>query len=220
MSDGSEEITRVCFALPQSACMSDPTATFNVFGDAVAAEQAAAAADEEARCAAAQDLLARGGAHAEAGRLEEALGAWTAGLAAQPPGPVRARLHESCAQVRLLRGEWFAAVEAASAAATADPAWPAAHATLAHAQLALGEPSLAVRTLEIALACLAAVGDADPGVVRADLEADLAEARALAQTAQQRRAAVADSRSVCWTGREGQLPVLGPPSSSGGDDCP
>lgn len=189
--------------------------TFNVFADGHGDdERTEHEADEESRRDAARALQARGNAHAEAGRLAEALGAWAAGLSAQPPARERARLHESRAQVRMLRGEWFAAVEEAAAAAAAQPAWPAAHATLGRAQLNLGEPSLAVRTLQTALARLVAFAadaddDDDAGVTRAELEADLAYAQAQARAAQQMRAA-ADPRAVCWTGREGEVPVLAP----------
>ena len=168
MSDG--RAGKVCFALPacgsvpaKRRCALPPTETstwdavhddntFNVFagagcGAAGDAECAEREADAERRRDAARALQARGNAHAEAGRLAEALSAWAAGLSAQPPARERARLHESRAQVRMLRGEWFAAVEEAAAAAAAQPAWPAAHATLGRAQLNLGEPSLAARTL-------------------------------------------------------------------------
>ena len=53
----------------------------------------------------------------------------------------------------------------------------------------------------------------DAGVTRAELEADLAYARAQARAAEQMRAA-ADPRAVCWTGREGEAPVLAPAPAS------
>ena len=90
-------------------------------------------------------LRRQGIAFAEDGFFRRAVGAFAEALQVRPDdGPVL----EMKAQAHLELGEFFDAVQAATAAAVALPGWFAAWLTLARAQLNLGEPGLALRSIE------------------------------------------------------------------------
>ena len=102
--------------------------------------------EEDVACIA-RRLEQQGTAHALAGRWGAALSCFSEAIATSS-SPT---LYEQKAQVLLVLGRNFEAVQAASAALAQAPSFGDAALTLARAQLQLGEPVLALRSAEQAL---------------------------------------------------------------------
>lgn len=155
--------------------------------------------------------LDRGSVFAARGEYDAALSEWRRGLECAASGRAKGLLHESRAQVYMLKEEWFNAVRAAEASVAVYPEWPAGRSTLGRALLNLGEPSLAAVSFQRALDLLetwnpsGAPDRPSPGVSAGEVLEDLDYARL-----QARRAAEIAGRSPpssCWSGREGAQPV-------------
>ncbi|KAI8468630.1 MAG: hypothetical protein J3K34DRAFT_522752 [Monoraphidium minutum] len=121
-----------------------------------------------------EELKQRGVAAAEAGDYAAALHLFAQVLL----NGEDARIEEMRAQVLLLLGRDYEAVQAAERSARMQPAWPDAWLTLARAQLNLGEPQLAVDSLQRLAA-------ASPG--HAALQKELPEALMLAARQRQQQ---------------------------------
>ncbi|GAX74029.1 hypothetical protein CEUSTIGMA_g1479.t1 [Chlamydomonas eustigma] len=119
----------------------------HVLSTALPAFQNSGSDDEDQKDAAveAQRLKALGIAFAEQGNWESALGSWNRAVQL---APIDGHLHELCAQALNETGKAWAAVQAATRACGLLPQSCDALMTLARAQLNLGEPKLAVASME------------------------------------------------------------------------
>jgi predicted Zn-dependent protease len=93
-------------------------------------------------------------------------------LRCNPTASTSAILHEQRAQVLMVTGRTWEAVEAAHNAVALQPDWEIGHLTLGRAQLQFGEPALAACSLELAMQL---------GVRPSEVAEDLATARSLAR---------------------------------------
>ncbi|KAJ9673512.1 hypothetical protein PVL29_023213 [Vitis rotundifolia] len=97
----------------------------------------------------ADSFQAQGDKLAEGGKYREALGKWETALTLMPG---KAVLHEQKAQVLLEIGDAWNALKAASRATELEPSWAEAWITLGRAQLNFGEPDIAIKSFDRALA--------------------------------------------------------------------
>ncbi|XP_002284637.3 uncharacterized protein LOC100241993 [Vitis vinifera] len=97
----------------------------------------------------ADSFQAQGDKLAEGGKYREALGKWETALTLMPG---KAVLHEQKAQVLLEIGDAWNALKAATRATELEPSWAEAWITLGRAQLNFGEPDIAIKSFDRALA--------------------------------------------------------------------
>ena len=157
------------------------------------------AEDEQARALAARDYLEKGGLLAEQGMFSEAISQWILGISANPPPFEASRLWESRAQAHMALEEWFLAVQCAEFATQKDPSWADGFVTLGRAQLNLGEPSMAVESIQRALT-IGLENKAD----EEEAKQDLCYAKEQAAKAKAMRDALPPERRDCILVREGQ----------------
>lgn len=157
------------------------------------------AEDEQARALAARDYLEKGGLLAEQGMFSEAISQWILGISANPPPFEASRLWESRAQAHMALEEWFLAVQCAEFATQKDPSWADGFVTLGRAQLNLGEPSMAVESIQRALT-IGLENKAD----EEEAKQDLCYAKEQAAKAKAMRDALPPEKRDCILVREGQ----------------
>lgn len=155
--------------------------------------------DEQARALAARDYLEKGGLLAEQGMFSEAISQWILGLSANPPPFEASRLWESRAQAHMALEEWFLAVQCAEFATQKDPSWADGFVTLGRAQLNLGEPSMAVASIQRALT----IG-LENKTDEEEAKQDLCYAKEQAARAKAMRDALPPEKRDCVLVREGQ----------------
>lgn len=121
-----------------------PLAAFTAVED----DENEAVLSEGQKQAESERLQSEGNVAADAEKYSSALQAWDKALRLTP---ARAVLHEQKAQVFLQLGRYWDAVQCATEAAALESGWADAFLTLGRAQLGLGEPELALKSMETVL---------------------------------------------------------------------
>lgn len=121
-----------------------PLAAFTVTEE----DENEAVLSEVDKLAESERLQSEGNVAADAEKYSSALRAWDKAIRLTP---ARAVLHEQKAQVFLQLDRYWDAVQCASQAAALESGWADAFLTLGRAQLGLGEPELALKSMETAL---------------------------------------------------------------------